>query len=135
MKEIRTTAYVKQKRVELVRAREAIMYFTDEKKSGQMLTISRPFIPALLDKEVSESEMALAKAERQLRQKFAEFSLPSEETFTPMAMGEKSKSGRENYRRRVKEEAAHVKTEKYLVKNLPPIVPPVSMRKKRGSSS
>eukprot|EP01031_Cornospumella_fuschlensis_P043469 gene43469-53146_t len=34
MKEIRTAAYLKQKRQELVRAREATMFFQDERRSG-----------------------------------------------------------------------------------------------------
>lgn len=130
MKEIRTKEYLEQRKVEQIRSREALLYFNDARRTGPP-TICCDTIPHLLDTEVTESEVAMKKAEKEIRNKFAGFSLHMEKTFTSEGMvtkGMQSAPPPEPVRMRAKTEALKAKSDKFLMKNLPPILPPVSVK-------
>jgi hypothetical protein len=127
MKEIHTKDYLKQKKKEQLRAREALLYFKDRQFEDAIPSISRPYLPNLLEKPIPDEVVALSKAQKDLRHKFSEFSLHMEKTFTPRAQHVKHNID-EQVRLKARSEALVVKNDKYLKKNLPPIAPPIPMR-------
>lgn len=136
MKMIQNDHYLKQKKQEAVRAREAALFFEQKRQAGEANPFKLPFIPSIMaPSSNSEKEVTLMKAklhrkeaEKRIRQRFAEFSLHDAHTFTPDVEKVNEQTRPENIRRIAKQEAFSIKNDKYLLKNIPAIVPPVPIR-------
>lgn len=135
MKEIQSEQYLKQKKLETKRAREASLYFEHKRKSGELGKIGETYTPSIMSstsnselaQSISEAALHRKRAERNIRKRFSEFSLNDFHTFTP-DQGLEERMRPENVRRMAKLEAYNLKQDKYLTSNLPEIKPPVSMK-------
>jgi Ca2+-binding EF-hand superfamily protein len=138
MKELRSEAFVRQRRSEKHRAREAALYFIDQKQKREtaaagpkkVRTVSfLHSIPELYSHHEAESHEAAIIAHRvdkKLRKKFAMFALHDAHTFAPDELSEGLNP--QSIRKVAKVEAAAAKQDKYLARNIPIILPPVSVR-------
>lgn len=140
---IRSDAYRRQRLRETTRAREAALFFASNNNNNDNRNpFAESFAPSILCASANtETEIARRKAqqhtrtaEKRVRQRFAAFSLHDHHTFTPPVESVREAMRPENVRRAAKEEALAAKNDKYLAKNVPPILPPVSMRQRLTAS-
>jgi Ca2+-binding EF-hand superfamily protein len=139
MKELHSAKYMQQRRQEQYRAREAALFFQHQRRSQSMReNIRRNPMPGKKDTVISlvneqsaalDAELVNLQVEKKIRKRFAMFSMHDENTFTPDETVIESLRP-QNIRRMARQEADNVKHEKYLVSNLPPILPPISVRQR-----
>ena len=138
MKMIQNDAFQAQKKQEAVRAREAALFFEQKRKAGESNPFKLPFQQSIMapssntEKEVAimKAKMHRKEAERRIRQRFATFSLHDAHTFTPELDKVNESMKPQNIRRMAKREASSIKNDKYLLKNVPMILPPVPIRER-----
>lgn len=133
MKELRSESFVKQRRNEQHRAREAALYFKDQRQKRDNAATKKVrtgsflnSIPEFYSHEESEAAVIANKVDKKLRKKFALFALHDHHTFAPDELSEGLNP--QNIRRQAKQEAAAVKQDKFLSSNIPLILPPISVR-------
>lgn len=143
-KELRSAKYVKQRRVEQFRAREASLFFQHQRRSQSMKeTMRRNPMPGKQDSLISmvndesaalDAELVNLQVEKKIRKRFAMFSMHDDHTFTPDETVVQTLRP-QHIRRMARQEADNVKHDKYLLSNIPPILPPISVRQKAGAET
>lgn len=155
LKELRSESFLAKKRKELVRAREAMLFFDaqrkkhddfvelqkNSKKDKSLLTSTRPTTPGAVGGAGAISSLedivysGNDDVDRQIRKRFAQFALHNEHTYTPK-VEEVQKTAKSTYFRQLaREEIDRLKNDKYRVSNLPPILPPVSLKERMNATS
>lgn len=130
LKEIQSDEYCLQKKKELHRAREAALYFDSLKnKSKQSQQVQS--LATVLETTIPEAENIARDLDKNIRHRFAKFSLHDHNTFTPDFTVLKNNLNPAVIKRAAKLEASDIKQSKYLVSKLPPIKAPEAMRKRR----
>lgn len=138
MKELHSEKYIRQRKVEQYRAREAALFFQHQQRSHSLRfhKVKRPSANAgslktFIDEEAAamDAELVNLNVEKQIRKRFAQFSLHDQHTFTPDEDAVEILQTK-NIRRKAREEADHFKNDRFKIANLPPILPPLSMREK-----
>jgi hypothetical protein len=143
MKELHSEQFVLKRKKEILRAREATLFF--EQKHHQYLeqqpSSQHSQIKSFHKKQDQEETEKIAneidlyqheQVEKQIRKRFSQFALHNQHTYTPVLNDvlDSKKKNSTHYFTLAKEEAYKMKNDKYLVKNIPPILPPISLKER-----
>lgn len=140
-KEIFTNDYKRKKKLEISRAREASMQIRANKRNYilqqlQSTVAKPPILPetnvALLNQTENGFETRMRKTEKNLRKTFADFPLNAVSTHVPTMESIPTASTVAQIRKAAQEQIVSIQTEKFKKSSIPPILPPISMKKQLG---
>jgi hypothetical protein len=111
-----------------LRAREAALFFdSQQRKFDSTHQGTSANAAGLLSQSVMMEDNDVDK---QIRKRFAQFALHNDQTYTPKVSEVPKTRNCTYFQKAAREELYNMKNDKYLLKNIPPILPPISMKDK-----
>jgi Ca2+-binding EF-hand superfamily protein len=129
IKELHSDHFLQRKKKEILRAREASLFFDSQRKKFDDSVDGIASAPGLLSKNVMMEDN---EVDKKIRKRFAQFALHNNQTYTPHVSEVPKTQSSDYFRKTAREDAYHVRNDKYLARNIPPILPPISMKEKLG---
>lgn len=134
IKEINSDAVIQQKKKELIRAREASLFFTNNRKKLEQLNqLSQQQLVHVNREHLSSMHLEDTQTDKNIRKRFSQFSLHDHHTYTPGMETVARTSNSTFVHRSAKDKIQQIRNEKYLVSKLPPILPPITIKERIAS--